>query len=284
MTATITDFGQFTELRAVAGRDEQAALREVAGQFEALFVETLLKGMRQASLGDGIVGDSDQLAMYQGMLDQQLALEMSSGNGIGLADLLVRQLGAPAETAQRPPDRAISVPGMRGGIQRAAPPEPPGWPDPTEFARDVWPYAERAARLLDVAPEAIVAQAALETGWGEFVMPDSGGDNSFNLFGIKAGSSWRGASVSRNTLEFENGIPHPRQARFRARVTDRVGSARQLHQTRDRNTGAQGFQHLHHVGSTFPELVGVLIGLQRHRRERHHQGTNQGVALAVAPT
>ncbi len=92
----------------------------------------------------------------------------------------------------------------------------PAWSDPKVFARDIWPHAQRAGRRLKVAPEAIVAQAALETGWGAHVMPDQKGDSSFNLFGIKAGSGWRGDQVSRQTLEFENGIPRPQNALFRS--------------------------------------------------------------------
>ena len=90
MTASITDFAHFTGLRAAADNKDPAALREVAGQFEALFLQTILKSMREASLGDPIFGKSDQHEMYQGMMDQQLALEMASGKGIGLADMLVR--------------------------------------------------------------------------------------------------------------------------------------------------------------------------------------------------
>ena len=201
MTANITDFTQFAGLRAAADNKDPAALREVASQFEALFLQTMLKSMREASLGDPLFGNSDQHEMYQGMMDQQLALEMASGRGIGLADMLVRQLGG--ENASK--------------LTRTAPVQArPAWSDPKEFAREIWPHAERAGRKLDVAPEAIVAQAALETGWGAHVMPGKDGSNSFNLFGIKAGNGWRGEQVSRQTLEFEDGIARPQTARFRA--------------------------------------------------------------------
>jgi len=93
MTAAITDFGQFSSLRAGAEKDDPAVLREVAGQFEALFIQTMFKNMRDTSLADPVFGQSDQHEMYQEMLDKQYALEMSSGRGIGLADMLVRQLG-----------------------------------------------------------------------------------------------------------------------------------------------------------------------------------------------
>ncbi len=206
MTASITDFNHFAGLRAAADNRDPAALREVASQFEALFLQTMLKSMREASLGDPIFGNSDQHEMYQGMMDQQLALEMASGKGIGLADMLVRQLGGEDAAKMVPPEKTSRTPASTE----------PAWSDPRKFARDVWPHAERAGRKLGVAPEAIVAQAALETGWGKHVMPGKDGGHSYNLFGIKAGHSWGGEQVSKQTLEFENGVPRRQTANFRA--------------------------------------------------------------------
>ncbi len=208
MTATITDFNHFSELRVAADKRDPAALREVASQFEALFLQTMLKSMREASLGDPIFGNSDQHEMYQGMMDQQLALEMASGKGIGLADMLVRQLGG--EDASKMTRTEPVAPRTKPG--KAS----PAWSDPADFARDVWPHAERAGRKLGVAPEAIVAQAALETGWGKHVMPDKDGGNSFNLFGIKASGGWDGEQVSKQTLEFVDGVARRQTAKFRA--------------------------------------------------------------------
>ncbi len=206
MTAAIGDFNQYTGMRAAAERNDPEVLREVASQFEALFVQQMLKSMRDASLGDPLLGNSDQHDMYQDLMDKQLALEMSSGKGIGLADMLVRQLGGEAAAKLAPPDRVFPLRGQ----------EPNNWPDPDSFAKDVWPHAERAGKRLGVAPEAILAQAALETGWGKHVMPDMKGGNSFNLFGIKAGSSWSGDTAMRRTLEFEGGVPQYERASFRA--------------------------------------------------------------------
>jgi len=244
MTAAITDFNQFSGLRAAAEKNDPAVLREVAGQFEALFLQSMLKSMREASLGDPIFGESDQMDMYQGMMDQQLSLEMASGKGVGLADMLVRQLGgADTRIPSRPdgrfsladiartrlntarPETPHSSPALSASPQAAAEAPPhsavpekakPTWSDPQAFARDIWPHAERAGQKLNVAPEAIVAQAALETGWGKHVMPDEHGGNSFNLFGIKASRGWQGEQVARRTLEFESGVPQPQTAKFRA--------------------------------------------------------------------
>ena len=202
---SITDFAQFSALRSGASENDPDVLREVAGQFEALFLQTMLKNMREASLGDPLLGDSDQHEMYQGMLDQQLSAEMASGKGIGLADLLVRQLGGESNT-QVVNNTSLPIERMANA----------NWTSPEAFAKDIWPHARRAAREIGVKPEVIVAQAALETGWGKHVMPDQGGGNSYNLFGIKSSSSWRGAEVARDTLEFADGIPQRRRESFRA--------------------------------------------------------------------
>ncbi len=215
MTAAITDFTQFAELRRGADSNDPAVLREVAGQFEALFLQTMLKTMREASLGDPIFGDSNSLEMYQGMLDQQLAMEMSSGKGIGLAELLVRQLGG--ENAVRSQsNNPLDLSRARRSKVAQKPQAAAAWRDPESFARDVWPHAKRVAGRLNVAPEAVLAQAALETGWGSHVMLARDGSNSNNLFGIKASSGWSGDSVARRTIEFEGGAARQELARFRA--------------------------------------------------------------------
>ncbi len=243
MSASITDFGQFTSMRAAADRNDPAALREVAGQFEALFIQMMLKNMRDASFGDPLMGDSQQHKLYTEMMDKQLALDMASGKGIGLAEKIVEQLGGPpdekgeldksipefrlpmrpvaqtasefqvqrsAETVTAPiPSTAAAVAEVRGASE-------PEWTDPESFGKAVWPHVQRAAKLLNVSPVAVLAQTALETGWGSKVMPDANGGSSFNLFGIKAGGNWQGDSVAKSTLEFENGVARRETAKFRA--------------------------------------------------------------------
>lgn len=207
MTVTATDFSQFAQLRGAAGNNDPAALREVANQFEALFVQSMLESMRDASLGDPLFG-SDQHDLYQGMMDEQLALEMTSGKGIGLADMLVRQMGG---------EDALPFSPSRVEVNHAAPSSsvPPTWSDPNDFVRDIWPHAEKAGRSLGVSPHSIVAHAALETGWGAHVMSNADGGSSLNLFGIKAGGSWSGDNVSKQTLELQGDSLRPEMASFR---------------------------------------------------------------------
>ena len=208
MTAAITDFQQFTALRRDANVGDPAVLEEVAGQFEALFIETLMKNMRTANLGEPLFGNSDQHEMYQEMLDKQFALEMAGGNGIGLKDLLIRQLGGGTKNVGT--TETMKMTALRQSEDR------PVWSQPDEFIRDIWPHAKNAAEKLKVAPEGLLAQAALETGWGKHVMRNPDGSPSYNLFGIKASSSWAGPTAVKPTLEYRGGVARHEMAKFRA--------------------------------------------------------------------
>ncbi len=250
MTVSIFDFSHFPDTVRRADNGDPGALREVASQFEALFIQTLLKNMRDASLGEGLFGDSEEHKMYEGMLDQQFALEMASGKGIGIAEMLVRQLGGQlddaatatdtnAATSVAPPAQSVPPAIRRPAIQYAPPavaetgavskpapapaanetaavPDEPDFDSPESFVRELWPHVKRVASELGVEVRAILAQAALETGWGKHMPADANGRSSNNLFGIKADSRWDGSSVSKPTLEFDNGVPRQERARFRA--------------------------------------------------------------------
>jgi flagellar protein FlgJ len=190
------DFRQLAALRRDARADDPAALREVARQFESIFTKMMLDSMRAASFGDPMFG-SDQGDMYQDMMDDQLAIEMSQGKGLGLADMLIRQLSHGGEITPG----ANSAPITDGAKQ--------------QFIEKMLPQAEAAGRELGIDPHAIIAQAALETGWGTSQPADSSGA-SHNLFGIKAGAGWQGASVASSTVEYESGVANDEVARFRA--------------------------------------------------------------------
>jgi flagellar protein FlgJ len=192
-------------------------LREVARQFESIFTKMMLDGMRSVSFGDPLFG-SDQADMYQDMMDDQMAVQLTSGRGIGLADMLIRQLGqlgqggqgASAEAASRHPAGAAVDEAQR-----------------RKFIDEMLPHAQQAARELGVDARSVIAQAALETGWGTALPSEArkleGSSNNF--FGIKAGASWRGTSVSADTTEFTNGVAGTERAQFRAygSVAENVG-------------------------------------------------------------
>jgi len=87
---------------------------------------------------------------------------------------------------------------------------------PDEFVENLWPHAQQAAEKLGVNPKAILAQAALETGWGKYPIAKENGAASFNLFGIKADGRWSGDRAVVNTLEFRDGVAKREKAAFRA--------------------------------------------------------------------
>lgn len=235
--------------RAEGGEQSPETLREVAGQFEALFVQQMLKTMRDSSLNEGLM-DNDQTKFYQGMFDQQIALEMTRGKGLGLADMLVRQLGGtsptdaeqrirepadpflgPTASLQRMPaaNYAYRAPATAGAPAAAADVAPMPLPDTAlaqwrpqdrdQFVADLWPHAQQAAESLGVDARVLLAQAALETGWGQHVMQRRDGRSSHNLFGIKADGRWDGEQVSHRTVEYRHGVLQREQAAFRAYPT-----------------------------------------------------------------
>jgi flagellar protein FlgJ len=217
---TFTDFQGLAELRLDARTDARSpeTLRKVASQFEALFTQMMLKSARAAKLGDGLFESSEQ-DTYLDMFDAQIALKLAQGKGIGLAELLVQQLGRSAGNTGAP---AADTAGQNAPLapipsRTAAPADSPaGGQTATHFVRTLWPHAERAAQELGTDPRALVAQAALETGWGRSTIRHPDGRNSFNVFGIKATPDWQGGRVSVPTLEYENGVAVRQRAEFRA--------------------------------------------------------------------
>jgi flagellar protein FlgJ len=214
------DFQGLAALKNDAKQQPPTALKEAARQFESLFTQMLLKSMREAnkSFGEDSMFGSDQADMYQDMFDDQMALQMSQGRGLGLADMLVRQLqGGSLSSAPATQSAAPTAGAAEPAVNNVGPSGPtPIAISKDDFLRTLRPHAERAAREIGVDPDALLAQAALETGWGRSMPCNAQGGCSFNLFGIKAGSQWSGATVNVPTLEFESGIPVRKVERFRA--------------------------------------------------------------------
>jgi peptidoglycan hydrolase FlgJ len=199
------DFSGLEGLKKGVKADDPKAIRAAAQQFESLFTNMMLKSMREANLGSGM-GDSQESDLYQGMYDQQIAVQMSQGKGIGLADMLVQQLTRNAATKGAP--TAQGAP--------AAQTAPVSQATQIGFVQQLEPYAQRAATQLGVSADTIIAQAALETGWGQHVPGAAAGASSNNLFGIKADSGWSGASASALTTEFNRGSANSSTQPFRA--------------------------------------------------------------------
>ncbi len=234
------------DLRLQAKKDPDQALKEVAKQFEALFVHMMLKSMREATPKDGMF-DSQQTQFYTQMLDQQLAQSMSS-KGIGLADMMIRQLTQasikPLSTDAYGVKSYSSVSHHTGDVSSLLWPstkhtEVPSQPEkstnapvsvpltpnsatptlsskPEDFVSAVWSHAKEAAKLTGIPEHFMIAQAALESGWGEHEIRHADNSPSFNLFGIKAGKSWDGAVVEVVTTEYVNGVAEKMSEKFRA--------------------------------------------------------------------
>jgi len=240
ITQTALDTRGLAELRRSAGQDEtdQETLRQVAGQFEALFLNMMLKSMRQASLADGIF-DSSQSDMYRDMADQQMSVDLSSRGGLGLQAVIMRQLGGePSQSTgdehsigglsidtvkTRPALPTIDEESLLAAAQQAFPTIKASMPktaemnfdSPESFVRQLWSMAEKAAQKIGVSPEVILSQAALETGWGKHIIAKQGDTSSHNLFNIKADSRWDGDSTTIGTVEYREGVAVKEQAKFR---------------------------------------------------------------------
>lgn len=226
MTAPIDtsfDFAALASLRNDAAQAQNAAtLKEAARQFESLFTKMMLKSMRDANraFSEGSMFSSSQGDFYQDLFDDQIALHLSQGSGLCLAEMLVRQLAQSGlvqsdDASAAQPVGAAAFPARTRDVS-ASDDHAPLARSKEDFIRMMWPHAQRAGSALGVDPSALVAQAALETGWGRAVPTNSSGTSSYNLFGIKAGSSWQGATAKVPTLEFEDGVAVRKVERFRA--------------------------------------------------------------------
>ncbi|WP_082633269.1 flagellar assembly peptidoglycan hydrolase FlgJ [Lacimicrobium alkaliphilum] len=231
----VHDLKGLDTLRKAAVSGDKNALEEAAKQFEAIFVRMMLKSMRDAQ---DVLSDEDnpfnseQVKFYRDMHDQQMATDMSASGSMGLADLIVKQLGqniegyTPAELL-RSDGNLSSINRQRlqsteQARQQVLGTEPvtgnklPGFSDARTFIDSLLPEAERIGAQIGLDGRALVAQAALETGWGQQMIHLPSGQNSHNLFGIKAGKGWQGDKALINTLEYRDGLPRAEKAPFRA--------------------------------------------------------------------
>ncbi len=270
VTALASLQSDLSGLRRTAPSDEPGAVATVARQFEGMFVKMMLDAMRATSVGDPLFGGHASL-LYRDMLDQQISDKISQGRGIGLADILSRQIQQVAAKnrvktegedplaadlqsifsgASRPVRKALpaespaSVPAAPKAphTPKATVPSPPVRPTetvpvqvppvttgpvggprqtsvfatPEVFVSSLWPHAVQAGEVLGVSPKILIAQAALETGWGKSVLRHPDGRSSHNLFGIKADARWPGERISATTLEFAGGAMQKRNAVFRS--------------------------------------------------------------------
>lgn len=254
--STYTDVQGLARIKALGRKDEGAALAEVARQFEAIFIQMMLGTMREASLGDDLF-DSEEAGLYRDMFDKQISLTLASGRGIGLAEQMVNQLkraGAQSEDTENISHDSVIAPRPLDSLIEGQPISVPSTPITPEkaltgkfdthesFVQEIWPHARRAAEELGVDPKMLLAQAALETGWGKYIPKNVDGQSSFNVFGIKAGRVWSGASVEASTQEYNGVSFQTERSRFRAynSIADSFRDYVNMIQSNPRFQSAQG--------------------------------------------
>ncbi|MEM9624152.1 MAG: rod-binding protein, partial [Pseudomonadota bacterium] len=166
------------------GRDSQAELEQAAQQFESIFINMWLKSAREANqvFAENNITNSSEMVMQQEMLDHEMAVHMSRNGGIGLAPVIVRQLGGDPDQMSTPSPAAVSTPrvehniaprgisaqvgAQQDGAQQEQAQRQSAFASPEDFVRALKPVVERALQNLPVSVTAVVGQAALETGWG----------------------------------------------------------------------------------------------------------------------
>jgi peptidoglycan hydrolase FlgJ len=230
-TSVYNDFSGLAQLKLQARQDQTGAREKVARQFESLFIQMMLKQMRQAGFGGGLL-DSKQTQFVRQMYDQQLAVHLSEQRGMGMAELLQQHLGGATAQVQQTHGSGLQPYWHHPTLQALRPETQPSPDDsstsrsatsrsvapiesPESFVTELWDAAQQAAAELGLEPKALLAQAALETGWGARVMPNAEGAPSHNLFGIKADQRWAGEQVHKETLEYTGDVAVRRREHFR---------------------------------------------------------------------
>jgi flagellar protein FlgJ len=270
-----TDVNAVQKLRG-KNVDKDEAIRATSRQFESFMTSMMLKSMRavNAVFEEGNPFHDNASQVYRDMLDQQLSINLSNQRGMGLADMLARQLGArdatqsevalsqeektalsrvsahrlgrpllasqiegpvqPASLSEKLnlrhagirdrsdarhegislPSRPVQAPLSRAQSLETAVPD--SFESPEAYIDHVYPAAARVAEKLGVDPAVLVAQSALETGWGKHMIRHSNGEPSYNLFGIKADKRWNGEVATVSTTEYVNGRAVKEMAPFRA--------------------------------------------------------------------
>lgn len=255
------DAKSIDDLNLMAKQNPNEALQKVAQQFEALFMNMLLKSMREATPKDGLF-DSQQTQFFTQMYDQQLVQQIST-KGIGITDMMVKQLSRANRSVE--PQTAISqtdaILSAINSVQQSLPIND-GHPDdksmqlwsanwmpanttiparkndlapevstlptqigsqqkktsglPENFIDKLLPHAKIASESTGIPPQYMLAQAALESGWGKREIRREDNSPTYNLFGIKAGANWKGNVVETSTTEYINGVAQKTVEKFRA--------------------------------------------------------------------
>jgi len=263
-SSKLSDYNNLNGLQSIkhqAKTDKEGALDAVAKQFESIFVSMMIKSMRDANKGfsEGNLLQSSESDSYQQMFDSQLAVSLSTGKGIGLADVIKRQLSKSTlgvDSGNGPKNfelhktynlddynRQSLLPRLsnddirqamtkvenslqeianssalesESAEQELTPPSEIDFSSPDKFIQSLYPYAKNVEQETGIDARLMLAQSALETGWGKHQIMKEDGSPSFNLFGIKAQQGWSGDSTNITTTEYRGGLAMKEQANFRS--------------------------------------------------------------------
>ena len=240
-----TDVSGLNSIKELGRKDRSAAIDKIASQFESVFIGQMLKGMRDAnaSFVDSGMFSGWEMQMRQQMFDQQISLSLSEGKGMGLAAVIARQMKQqlpegqrateleqaalptlkPIERTYLPQAHSIDAE-IRSAVPRELPEvsaqpaeaQPTNFSNPDDYVQFMQPFASEAGSKLGIEPRILLAQSALETGWGSAIISDNEGKSSHNLFNIKAGKDWQGPSMTVVTLEYREGVAVRERHNFRA--------------------------------------------------------------------
>jgi flagellar protein FlgJ len=282
-TPAATDLAGLEQLRQRAAHADPGALKEAAAQFDALFIGMMLKSARAASLGKGIF-DSEASSQYLELMDDQVALELARKGGLGFGKMLLEQIsprGAQTSSGlgdaspytsstQTAATFAARLPALLRALSSGDSVEPLGDDGQTatvaaegapaadsaeQFVRRYLPDATAAARSLGIDPRLLLAQAALETGWGAATPQHPDGRSANNLFGMKAGDGWGGARVAHWTMEHADGVTARKREVFRA---------------------------YDHAAQSFADYVDLIGGSPRYAKALERSGDPDAYARSVA--
>jgi len=231
-----TDLSSLTALKGEIKSGGNDAIEKVAKQFEAIFLQMMLSGMRKTiQVNEEFSNDK---SMYYDLFDKQVAMNLSDKGGIGLARMMMTQgdmgTGAIQKKGQLPVTPEIRATVIQDDFSNKnkvlqstnidhkevssaeSDKLPLNFDSPLEFIQTIWNVAKDVLQESGLNPKAVLAQAALETGWGKHIMKTVGGESSYNLFGIKSGRQWQGEQAMANTLEYKNGVMVKSREGFRS--------------------------------------------------------------------
>lgn len=273
-----TDLNGLQNIKSM--EDKDAALRKVTQQFESMFLHLMMKSMRDANSAfeEGSLFSSNESKFFRDMYDQQLSVTLANGKqgGIGIADAMYRQmkaLHAPKTSSLQSQllNKSASQSQSFSDVKPAVTQKRVFAETPKEFVEKVAPIINKAACELGVDAEVLLAQTALETGWGQHVICHADGTPSYNLFNIKASSDWCGDKVAINTLEYDKGTFASVLANFKSysSVNDSVKDYVALIKNSSRYAQAQNkdaeayLNHLHKAGyATDPQYVEKIMSIR----------------------